>query len=297
MKPRRFDLYPADWLASLAGWKLGAAAWGVYNAIILISYDECRPCIAEAELVERMVGLMGENPRTIRAAIGRLEKAGKLTRNGAELEPKKVRTTIESASNRVRMNVERGANGGRISGEVRREKSRINGLGEAKGSGAHRSTQSPSPSPSSSEAIGFAETNPKQASEEGGKPDLIKATATELMRLTGWRDEGRIDVAIFRLMGSGATVDELLTIAAELGRQRIAEPRGPESYIRQCLIRHRTEKRPNLPPPKAPAKIERSDPAWLAYRDRRKWAMGQGYSPADPEWPKEPPMPAAESAA
>jgi len=104
-----------DWTAGLAGLKLGAAAAGVYIQTISFCYAEGTPSINEERLVARLAAFFGDDPRTIRAAIRRLVEAEKLTRVGAELEPRRVRVELERTARWHQQNRENGAKGGRPS--------------------------------------------------------------------------------------------------------------------------------------------------------------------------------------
>jgi len=138
IKIRRVDWYAGDFLSGMAGHPIGAAGWGVYIGIISICYAETRPSIPETEIVERLARMMTADPRTIRAGINALEKAGKLTRNGVEIEPRRVRDELEMTVRRVRDAREMGAKGGRP---------RKNNNDLTKGSGLFSEKLTPTPAP------------------------------------------------------------------------------------------------------------------------------------------------------
>lgn len=99
---RKIDFYPADWTEGIAGHGLGAAAVGVYIQLIALCTAAGRATLAEDETVRRIAALFGDRRSTIQGAVDRLVAAGKVTRNGGDLEPKRVRSELERASNRLR---------------------------------------------------------------------------------------------------------------------------------------------------------------------------------------------------
>ncbi len=114
MKPRRYDFNPTDWTEALAGLGIGAAAVGCYVQTVAFCLARRKPTYEREALIERLAKYFGDDPRTIRAAVARLEKHEKLVDQGdGELEPNRVREEIERAWTRIQRNRENGPKGGR----------------------------------------------------------------------------------------------------------------------------------------------------------------------------------------
>jgi uncharacterized protein YdaU (DUF1376 family) len=106
MKVRRVDWYPADWLEGTA--ELSYFDEGVYADICNLIYARGGPI---AVLLLQSRGKCHGNQ--LNAALVRLEQAGKIVRNGPEIDQKRCRNELERRQKTIRKAQENGAKGGR----------------------------------------------------------------------------------------------------------------------------------------------------------------------------------------
>ena len=284
MKTRRIDFFATDWIEGVSDLDLGAAAVGVYIQIIAICYAKNTPTLPKEETIRKIARQFGNRRCDIVAALSKLVHCRKVTASEHEIEPNRVRAELQRAAERREKYSENGSKGGH-------SKALAKAKPENSSSQALASNHQPS---TINHRSATSEAKPTIGDK---KLDPVERTATALMEITGWRDEGKVELATLRLLTAGATEDEILAVGREIKASRQPEPDHPEAFLRACIQRLRRTAKPiaGKATPVKPA--ERTDPAWLEYRERRRWAIGQGYAPGDEQWPKEPPMPATESAA
>jgi hypothetical protein len=109
MKVRRVDWYPADWLEGTA--ELSYFDEVVYADICNLIYARGGPI---AVLLLQSRGKCHGNQ--LNAALVRLEQAGKIVRNGPEIDQKRCRNELERRQKIIRKAQENGAKGGKING-------------------------------------------------------------------------------------------------------------------------------------------------------------------------------------
>lgn len=283
MKTRRIDFFATDWIEGVSDLDLGAAAVGVYIQIIAICYAKNTPTLPKEETIRKIARQFGNRRCDIVAALLKLVHCKKVTASEHEIEPNRVRAELQRAAERREKYSENGSKGGHSKALAKARPE--NGFSQALASNHQPST------------INHHTVSAEAKLDIGNKDrDPVERTATAVMDITGWRTEGKIEFACLRLLNTGATEAEIISVAKEIKAAREPEPDFPEPFLRARIKRLRGVK-PIDGKPAAVKPPERTDPAWLAYRDRRRWAMGQGYAPGDPDWPSEPPLPAAESAA
>ena len=112
-KPRRFDLYPDDFIAGVAG-ELTPSEMGVYSMVILLCYSHGGSIPDDLDWLRSKFKRRGAS-RVVSAAVERLVKLGKLTRACGELSSSRTRAEHERALSRLRASREHGARGGRPS--------------------------------------------------------------------------------------------------------------------------------------------------------------------------------------
>jgi uncharacterized protein YdaU (DUF1376 family) len=110
-KPRRFDLYPDDFIAGVAG-ELTPSEMGVYSMVILLCYSHGGSIPDDLDWLRSKFKRTGAS-RVVSGAIDHLVKLGKLTRACGELASSRVRAEHERALSRLRASREHGASGGR----------------------------------------------------------------------------------------------------------------------------------------------------------------------------------------
>jgi uncharacterized protein YdaU (DUF1376 family) len=93
-KIRRIDFYPDDWLAGTV--ELTFEECGLYWLICALIYARGGPI--SLELIKRA---SPEHGNRVNAVIGRLEKYGKVSREGEEIDQKRCRKELERASRRL----------------------------------------------------------------------------------------------------------------------------------------------------------------------------------------------------
>jgi hypothetical protein len=130
-KPRRFDLYPDDFIAGVAG-ELTPPEMGVYSMVILLCYSHGGSIPYDPELLRNKF-----RPSTggwaIKRHLDRLIAIGKVVRDRNEITVSRVRDEVERTISRMRVSRENGARGGRPSNKNN---------GEVKGSGSPARYQS-----------------------------------------------------------------------------------------------------------------------------------------------------------
>lgn len=284
-KPRRVDLYPADWIAGLAGRRLGAAAWGVYNAIILIAYDDGRPRLPETEIVERLSALMGDDPRTIRAAIERLVRAAKLVRVDGELEPRKVREQLERAESRVQVARENGTKGGRPRKE-NNDLKKPGGSTDEKLSSIKHQASSKQAQQESSPPLASTPAAPRLPGDERAFEDRL----LELAKLDPARWVGNFGM-VRAWRNAGCTDDDILAGISTVADRPGYRPPGSLNYFRQAIeeardMRRGAEARGEAPPvsPARAADIRADRIAKLTAAHAK--AQAAGHKPGDPGFPR-----------
>jgi len=107
MKVRRIDFYPDEWLAGTA--ELRGLDRGIYITICALIYS--RGERIHEELLRRHCQ---EHGNALNAALMRLEKAGKIVRNGLEIGQKRSENELETVQKRLEKLSESGAKGNEI---------------------------------------------------------------------------------------------------------------------------------------------------------------------------------------
>ena len=183
MKTRRIDFFATDWIEGVSDLDLGAAAVGVYIQIVAICYAKNVPALPRDETIRKIARQFGDRRSVIAAAVSKLVQCGKLTASDTEIEPKRVRAELKRASDRQEKYASAGAKGGHS--KALAEASPQKTSGDALASNHQPSTIN--------QRAARAE-----ASLEIGDPktDPVERVGTQLMELTGWRNEGRIDFAV-----------------------------------------------------------------------------------------------------
>lgn len=284
-KPRRFDLYPSDWLASIAGRRLGAAACGVMAVAILIAYDDGRPSIPEVELVDRLASIMGDDPRTIRAALDKLVKAAKLVRHDGEIEPNKVRVEIERAEKRIRDAAESGAKGGRPRKEVK-DLEKGSGSGDEKLAAKQPSSQATKqPSSQAAAAPEAPPAAPRDASADRQLEDRILDAA----KIDPARWPGNFGmVATWR--NQGATDADILAGIEAVAARKTYRPPASLAYFTNAIADARRARLEAAAAGRDPPRTEASAKAMIEqraaeYRKAKDAAKARGLKPGDRGFP------------
>jgi hypothetical protein len=280
-KPRRFDLRPADWISGLAGRKLGAAAWGVYAGLILMAYDDGLPALPEAEAVERLSDLMDEDPRTVRAAVEKLIRVGKVSRVGGELEPRKVRDELERAGRRIQDARENGSRGGRPRKEIKE-------IAKPEGFSSEKLTASSQPN-NQTAASSQQPATPKPAAAPARNREF-EDKLLEAAKIDPARWPGNFG-AVAQWRNAGCTDDDILAGVATVAARASYRPPGSLNYFRQAIDDARDQRRASeaagVAPPIAPARmvdVERDRRAKL--KAATDAATEKGLKPGYPGWPK-----------
>lgn len=153
-KPRRIDFSADNLIAGVSG-QLDLEEFAVYWMVCTLIYSRGGPIPNDPSWIAGI--FRATNPRTIRAALERLEARSKIERTESELMVNRCRTELEAASKRIRTYTENGSNGGRP----------VNGnrhLDKPSGSTA-QNLPAPSPSLPPSPSI------PKKESHPSGEPN------------------------------------------------------------------------------------------------------------------------------
>lgn len=289
-KIRRVDFYPVDWTDGIAGLDLGAAAVGVYWQLCAFCYSSGRASLPEEDTIRRLAKLLGDNPRTIRAALERLVEAGKVKRTEAEpdtngpriareLEPNRVRTELERATNRVRIARENGENGGR-------PRKGSKGLDK--------------PKPSRDEKLAASSQQPSTISQQpAGKPEAPAAPRSpaedrhfedrflEAAKIDPARWPGNFG-AIRAWRNAGCTDEDILAgVEAVASRPGYQIP-GSLNYFRNTILEARdlrlaAAERGEAPPVRAADALAQRRGRYGAAIEK---ARAAGLKPGDPAWPK-----------
>jgi uncharacterized protein YdaU (DUF1376 family) len=170
-KPRRFDLYPDDFIAGVAG-ELTPSEMGVYSMVILLCYSHGGSIPDDLDWLRSKFKRRGAS-RVVSAAVERLVKLGKLTRACGELSSSRTRAEHERALSRLRASREHGARGGRPSNKNNDE---AKGLGSPARVNNHQPSiinqKNPLKSPKGDDGFDdFWQVYPKKV----GKQDALKA--------------------------------------------------------------------------------------------------------------------------
>lgn len=107
MKIRRVDWYADEWLSGVSS--LTPEERGVYDTIINMIYSNGGPITISPDWPH----LFRCHGNKLKAIIERLEKRGKIIRNGLEISQKRARNELEKAQIRVGKALENGQKGGR----------------------------------------------------------------------------------------------------------------------------------------------------------------------------------------
>jgi uncharacterized protein YdaU (DUF1376 family) len=170
-KPRRFDLYPDDFIAGVAG-ELTPSEMGVYSMVILLCYSHGGSIPYDPELLRNKF-----RPSTggwaIKRHLDRLIAIGKIVRDGNEITVSRVRDEVERSISRIRVSREHGARGGRPSNKNNDE---AKGLGSPARVNNHQPSiinqKNPLKSPKGDDGFDdFWQVYPKKV----GKQDALKA--------------------------------------------------------------------------------------------------------------------------
>jgi hypothetical protein len=299
-KIRRVDFYPVDWTDGIAGLDLGAAAVGVYWQLCAFCYSAGRATLPEDETIRRLAKLLGDNPRTIRAAIERLVEAGKVRRTEAEtdangprmlreLEPNRVRTELERATNRVRIARENGTNGGRPSKSS-------NGLGEPKPFRDEKLAASKQQTANSSQqAAATPPTTTPTASTPAaprspGQDKAFEDRVLEVAKLDPARWVGNFGM-VRAWRNAGCTDDDILAGISTVADRPGYRPPGSLNYFRQAIeeardMRRAAEARGEAPPmsPVRTADVRAARLEKLTAAHAK--AKAAGITPADAGFPR-----------
>lgn len=108
MTIRYINFHPAEFLAGVAG--MTPEEIGVYWVICSLIYASDGPIMADDPRLRAMLRCHGN---TLNCIIGRLEKSGKLSRNGLEITQKRCANELEKARKRSGNAQENGWKGGR----------------------------------------------------------------------------------------------------------------------------------------------------------------------------------------
>lgn len=114
MRARRFDLYPADFIAGVAG-QLEPVDFAVYVMVTLLNYDRLGPIPRDAEKISRLFARTRKS--TIEASIQRLIKAGKIDSESDSIAVPRALQEITKSVERVLKATTNGLEGGRPPGK------------------------------------------------------------------------------------------------------------------------------------------------------------------------------------
>lgn len=191
MKVRRVDFSPDEWLSGTA--ELSDEDRGIYITICALIYSRGGPVRYDV-----LKGHSHSHGNKLQAALDRLELAGKITRNGSEIDQKRCENELEKARKRHEKALENGAKGGRPKD-----------LGKPAGFRDEKLTINHQPSTDSDSSLrsesGVADATPAKTPSD-------RATAERLAAV--WREE---------LAGTGLPMPSRLTpkrIAAAAARWR-----------------------------------------------------------------------------
>jgi len=109
VKVRRIDFSPDEWLAGTL--ELSGLDRGVYITLCALIYSR-----GENISEKLVISHCNDHGNRVRASLDRLEKAGKIVRNGLEIVQKRCRKELEIAQKRVEKASENGRLGNQIKG-------------------------------------------------------------------------------------------------------------------------------------------------------------------------------------
>ena len=184
-KARRIDYSPDRLLAGIAGRLITAEEFGIYWMVCTLIYDKGGPIDDDAAWIAGI--FKSTDPRTVRAALARLEKLSKIHRVGSKLMANGCQDELELAANRIRKAAENGSKGGRHS---RKTKELEKATGYIPDNQPAPPSPSPSPSPIPKKEEDQSETPPTELfPEPNGSPpkyafsgDVIRLTHTDYQK-------------------------------------------------------------------------------------------------------------------
>jgi hypothetical protein len=172
-KPRRFDLYPDDFLAGIAGQLMPDEA-GMYLVVLLLIYSRGGETDDDPKAIARLFKIAYANK--VKRLLDRLVSIGKLSRIDGKLTQDRARIESKSAQNRVNLAVIHGKLGGRPSNKSTTYDNQLVLSSEK--------LPSPSPSPSPSKKESKSE-NGASAPPDGLKAQLFGACLNYLGSMNG----------------------------------------------------------------------------------------------------------------
>jgi uncharacterized protein YdaU (DUF1376 family) len=277
-KTRRVDFYATDWIEGISDLDLGAAAVGVYWQICALCYARNVSSLPREETIRKIARQFGDRRSTIAAAVSKLVQHSKLTENGTEIEPKRVRAELERATDRREKFANAGSKGGKIKALAKASPSE--GLNDALASSQHPSSISQHSGKSEAKASPRLPVRDRQFEDR-----LLEAAKIDPARWPG--NFG----AVAQWRNAGCTDDDILAGVATVAARASYRPPTSLNYFRQAIEDARDQRRASeaagVAPPIAPARIADVKAERMAKHKRaRDEAIAKGLKHGDPGWPK-----------